>query len=347
MKSGQVVELETSRTSQVYQDRLCQGWNLLVIWMATACVTVMVFDDVNLANAILVRFVQDMYEVGERMWLVRHSVLAVQTRFFHLRNRIPRPWDALRGWKKQVRVRSRIPMSSLILDSLFACGLMFGLSHPRFARLYICGVVLLKVGFEALLRPQELLRLRARDVSFVRFEGKLSVVLAISEPKNRGAFGASQFARVQNQSVALWLEWLVRDVPGDVKLWPSDRRRLVNLLGELCRRIEVEELGYTLGSLRPGKATELIMAGVHPGSVKFFGRWASESAFSIYVQESMAMLVWSKLPNNLDTALRSSLAEIETLLSVPPTVPWSTLFNRKSQWRSLIPTKKKLRSWKS
>ena len=338
--------LEAGRKSAIYRQRLAKGWELFIVW----CVGAEVFPEflkcVDRANGILVRFVQEMFDREERMWLVRHSVLAVQTKYFHLRGRIPRPWDALRGWKRNVRVKSRVPMLTIVLRCLFAEGLLHGLRHPRTAHFYICGAILLRVGFEALLRPQELMALTARDVSFVFFNQAWTAVLAIIDPKNRSSYGTFQFARVYDESVVKWLRWLVAGLPPAVKLWPSGRPRLVWVLDRLLGLGGFENTGYTLGSLRPGKATEMILAGFHPGTVKFSGRWASESAFSVYVQESMAMLVWSKLPPETETELTQSLESVSLLAESPPQVPWSELFTRSRQWRTLGATKKKQRTRK-
>ena len=154
------------------------------------------------ANALLVAFVEAMHDKGERFWLTRHGILAVQTRFQALRGRIPRPWDALRGWKQELRVRSRVPMSPLILEGIFGAGLARVTMGGRMNGYLLAGIVLLLVGFEVLLRPIEILRLRARDIQIAWFEGAPSAVIAKVDPKNRSAMGAYQFARVQCSRVA-------------------------------------------------------------------------------------------------------------------------------------------------
>ena len=340
-KRGHVFSLEEKRTTQVYRDRLDSGWALFDIWLRRQTDRSHWLDDLETTNYMLTNFVQDMFEGGEKIWLVRHAVLAVQTRFFALRSKIPRPWDALRGWKRTISVRSRVPVPELLLSGIFAEGLSVGLSGSKSAGYFVIGVVLFMVAYEGLLRPAELLRLRACDVKFVWFEGKLSCVLALRDPKNRSALGASQFARIASEPVALWLKWLLEGVPGPVRLWTSTRAKLVWVWNVLLDRLGVAHLRLTLGSMRPGKATQLILAGVHPGTVKFAGRWASDSSFHIYIQESMAMLIWSHLPDGYEDKLRAGLKLVEAQLLAPPTDPWQDFFNRNRQWRTMRVGKRK------
>lgn len=297
--SSPLQALEEQRTSVVYRRRLEQGWNLFVPWVHRRSLPSAWHEDTRLANEVLAQFVQEMHDGKVPCWLVRHSVLAVQTYYHHLRMRIPRPWDALRGWKKELTLRSRRPIPELLLEGIFAEGLKYGLVHRKLACYYIVAVILFRVGLEALLRPAEILRLRAGDIKIVTFNNIKSAVLAIRDPKNYAAFGAYQFARVTNPVVASWLEWLVADLPGRTKLWGSTRIRLVRVWNHLLERLETADLLLTLGSLRPGKATAMILEGAHPTTVQFAGRWASQTSFHVYVQESSAMLVWTALPKVL------------------------------------------------
>ena len=300
-------------------------------------------DNLDNTNHVMAKFVQEMHDNHVKIWLVRHSILAVQTRFFALRNNIPRPWDTLRGWQRELSVRSRAPVPELLLQGIFAEGLSVGLSGGASAGYFIMGVILFMVAYEALLRPAELLRLKISDVKFVSFEGKLSCVLALRDPKNRSALGAFQFARVTSMPVSLWLRWMVASVPDPVRLWPSTRAKLVWVWQLLLRRLGLEHLRLTPGGLRPGKATQLILEGVHPGTIKFAGRWASDSSFHVYIQESMAMLVWTQLPLHYETSLRSGLENVRNQLLSPPSRSWEHFFNRNRQWLTMRGGKPKSR----
>ena len=65
--------------------------------------------------------------------------------------------------------------------------------------------------------------------------------------------------------------------------------------------------GFTLGSLRPGKATDLFLQGKSPDTIKFMAGWKSDSAFSVYIQEAMSMLVWSKVDSRLEATLQAKI----------------------------------------
>lgn len=186
-----------------------------------------------------------------------------------------------------------------------------------------------------MLRPVELMSLRRKDIRFATRHGVPVAILAISAPKNKYIMGRSQFAVIYDPGTIAWLKWLAHEVPGLLKLWPSSRYKLVCVLNKVLELAELSELEFTLGSFRPGRVTDLFLSGDHPGTIKFQGRWKSDSAFSAYFQEAMSALVWSGLEPGLEDIMSNSLEEFAQVLLQAPTTPWTSLFSRKQQWKSL------------
>eukprot|EP00973_Karenia_brevis_P073574 10223105-Karenia_brevis.AAC.1 len=63
------------------------------------------------------------------------------------------------------------------------------------------------------------------------------------------------------------------------------------------------------------------------------GRWASDTSFSVYLQEAMAMLVWTEVPSNL----RLNLDQLGTKVwELPPRAPWMSLANLSSMKKSRL-----------
>ena len=87
----------------------------------------------------------------------------------------------------------------MILRTLFASSLLMALSEPT-AQWYTFAV-LTPLGFMDLLRPIELMKLRAEVVRLPQSEWEPRVlVLRLVEPKNKACLGRYQFTTMTNQS---------------------------------------------------------------------------------------------------------------------------------------------------
>lgn len=80
-------------------------------------------------------------------------------------------------------------------------------------------------------------------------------VVACKDPKNRLHFGRSQFAVLREPSAVAWLRWLCKGLPPECKLFPAGLPAFRRLFTLLLARAELNHLGLTPGSLRPGGCT--------------------------------------------------------------------------------------------
>ena len=81
--------------------------------------------------------------------------------------------------------------------------------------------LLIRVRFLGLLRPDELLGLRARDV-LISWDSVRNIniaVLGICHPKTSRFMGHSQFTTVDDPGVVSWLACLWLNVPGPYPSW--------------------------------------------------------------------------------------------------------------------------------
>ena len=157
--------LESQRTSPVYRQRLSKGLSLYLLWAQVRGLDVTLLTRRPLVvDQYLCEFVNHAKDQAVPFWLVKHAVLAVQTKWRHLRNHIPRVWDCVRSWQHQRLWSYRVPIPLEVLQALFAVSLSWGFEVSSLASLLIPFAVLLRVGFFALLRPGMLSRLTAGDV---------------------------------------------------------------------------------------------------------------------------------------------------------------------------------------
>ena len=329
--------LEQNRLSGAYRDRLKKGLEHFRCWIGLHKPKALRWEeDVQAVNQVLADYVNACRLRGESMWLPKHAILAVQTWIPGYRGKLHRPWDCLRTWRAQEFLGSRPPLQREILYGLFGVALDLAFAGGTNVHLWFCFGILVRVGYSALLRPGELLALRARDVLFSwdSIRGQNVAVLALEHPKNAKAMGLSQFTTVDDPAVARWLQWLVADVPSDYSLWPSSRNAFLSCWRHALDVLGLTNLNFTPGSLRPGGATTLFLEGMEVARLKFRGRWKSESALSCYIQEAVSTLVWNQVSTKSRLVLKQWEQVVSFCWSTPPQVPWSRFFNRGRQWRS-------------
>ena len=90
--------------------------------------------------------------------------------------------------------------------------------------------------------------------------------------------------------------------------------------------LELQGVGFSLGSLRSGGATARFAASQNVAAIKFQGRWAAVRSLESYLQEAVCSLVAAELPNPRPTLAFAALSED---FASPPSRPWGEIFHRK------------------
>ena len=213
------------------------------------------------------------------------------------------------------------------------------LQHGAAPLLWLSMAVLLPVAFYSLLRPGELLGLRREDVLISAslggggLRGELwsgsAASIALRSPKTRSKFARAQFATLRHQPSIRWLRWYLHlfQAP-DSRLWPGGKPAFNSMFTALCKACGVRAGVFTPGCLRPGGATFFFINGIELASLKFLGRWRSESSLESYVQEATAQAIWAQCGTEHTAFWDSVIAQHALQLAAPPQVsPWD-LFAR-------------------
>ena len=331
------VELETTRCSKTYRLRLVNCLGFFLHWLAVNAVAETWSEDAVVANQVLCNFVQWMYSHQLPLWRARHTVLAVQTAYKHLKGHLGRSWEIVKTWQQKVPMTSRVPITEDLVRAMFTTALTCALREPGRAHLWIAFAVLLRVGFTGLLRPAEITKLRFVDIRLPKSAWEpFTAVLTLLEPKNKASLGQYQFVLLEDVGLVRWLVWLATDWPGSFKVWPSSHATFVKMFKECIDRLGLSRLRLTVGSLRPGGATSHFLRHRCIPTLRILGRWRVESSLEHYIQTVMAHLTYTELSDEEReriTALGSvALAQWEN----PPLVPWTVVFGRQKQWQGAV-----------
>ena len=89
----ELTPLERRRTSEVYQARLQFAWNVFLRWCTMNEYNDQTWtEDLREANKVTTKFVNLIHASGsEKIWVVRHALLALQMQYTHLRYKLQRP----------------------------------------------------------------------------------------------------------------------------------------------------------------------------------------------------------------------------------------------------------------
>lgn len=131
---------------------------------------------------------------------------------------------------------------------------------------------LLLVGFFGLMRPGELLCLRARDVilpNSMLLAGEFAVI-RIAKPQNARQMGSQQYVEIRHPDAIAWLSWLkCQSAKPDSLLWQSTATKFRVMFKHLCNALRLGSLKLSPASLRAGGATWLVDEGFEISRIRF------------------------------------------------------------------------------
>ena len=321
--------LKASRASHVYRTRLKNCWDHVLLFLVSRGTS---FEDIvhhpEQVDSTLEKCVNHAFRTGIQFWVAKHAVLYAQFHHPSLRFRLPSAWAALKGWQERKQTRTRLPMHRQILLILFLEGLDKAMTEPNSlkAKAYLLVAVLSRLAFMALLRPVEFLKMRRMDFAAIRrFGEKLVAIVTVAVPKTKATAGKTQFAMVHDVSTILWCEYAFQNLKADELVWPFGRQAFVVVFKELLATVGAGHIPYTLGSLRPGGATDLFLSLCPVDRIKFLGGWNSLSSLSSYLQEAASTFAWNQLAPSAQKLHAERCAFYSVLLNSPPSTPWRAL----------------------
>lgn len=319
-------QLQWGKYSPIYRHRLLEGaaklrehlvengWE----WKDLRSVKARKIDQ------LLVDFVHRMHKSGEKSSLrvAKHAVLFTQAWRPRLRKALPCTWQALRSWEelKPSKFRAPLPLPLLAVLTCASRHMAFFECEAQQRDLWLTFSTLLLVGFYALLRPGELLKLSAADITLPNSfsMGCPFAVVRIRSPKNSRQMGSQQFAEVRHPDAVNWLVWLVgkRKEPAEL-LWKSSQNRFRMMFRRLTQKLQIEHLKLSPASLRAGGATWMLDEKIEVSKIRFSGRWANLRSLEHYLQVARAQQIAIALPMEVADILKQVLLKFGYMLCLP------------------------------
>ena len=321
-----VGHLERKRVSAAYRKRLGEAWSQLLLWGAVHSVRFQqLAESPDEMDEALHPFVEATFHEKWNFTLVKYAILAVQFRYPWLKQKLKRTWTAAKAWALTRPWRPRVPIARDLLQALALTGLDLAAQATSTSQLlpWVIFSVLVRVGFEALLRPTELLSLTAHDCRVVHRAAKGAViVIGIRDPKTRQRGGRAQFGMVKDPEVVAWFSWLLDGHALGVPIWPLSKQAFRHHFNLGLQILQAHHLGLTPASLRSGGATDKFLEGETVERLMHIGRWLSFTSLRCYIQESMAHFSWSQLSSSAQASITALVKRYHKLLASPPQSPF-------------------------
>ena len=250
--------------------------------------------------------------VPRSLRLAKHALLFCQAVWPRLRHHLPESWAAIRTLQdlRPRGVRTPVPLP-LVLSMIIAARAralpVVGVSRET----WLLFAYLLEVGFFALLRPGELLNLKACDVGTLNSLslGLPHCTLRISCPKNRRSMGPEQFVVLTHPCACMWLTYFAGLRRPHECLWLASAQEVRSRFHSVCRCLGLLHCRLTPASLRAGGASYFYLSGMPISSLKFMGRWTSEATLAHYIQFATAQQVLLRLSDRTSRNLRLLLLQ--------------------------------------
>ena len=320
------LKLRWGKYSIAYQRRLLEGGRSLHDFLNREDIDLHLLHrgKARVVDEILERFVRDKHSEDKQSSLrvAKHGVLWVQVLRPRLKQSLQSTWNTLKSWEEQKPAGLRPPMPLPLLCVLVCKARVLaqesGESKTRDAWMIFSALLL--IGFFGLLRPGELLALRASDATLPNSlaVGCSFAVIRLTQPKNARQMGRMQFTELRHPDAINWLSWLKMRAPHDQSaFWPSTAARFRNMFKTVCSAVKIKELRLSPASLRAGGATLFVDQGVEINRVRLLGRWAHLRSLEHYVQIARAEQIALSIPPLIADQLKRFLCQFSFLLVLP------------------------------
>ena len=315
-------QLHSTRGRKVYRRRLKTCKLDFVRWLvANDHPTENLQLEPERLDKLLAAFADAEYVSGRPKYVAKHAGLWYQFWYPPLKRCLPYFWTAIKAWEAKRRSKPRVPVTETLMLSSFLTALDWAMKEqdPVKRDLWFIAGVWLRFSFYALLRPLEMLKARVSDVKFVvTSEGVSVAILALPDPKTGQFIGKDQFAMVKQPGAVEWLRWLLAGRTPFLHIWPRSPSELRRHAKSLLRAASGGSCKLNLSSYRPGGATFHYINGIPLEQLMFWGRWKVLNTLKSYVQEAVAQLVWSAIPQDVSDALALRLKRYRGVLAAPP-----------------------------
>eukprot|EP00435_Cladocopium_sp_Y103_P045333 s2195_g13.t1 len=235
--------------------------------------------DLGDLDGILSDWVELQWVRGEPLTLIADCLSGLHFFWPEIRGSLKQAWRLFKSWRR-VETPARAPPLTISLACAFVAKAVDAGKLPLAA--------LLALGFHALLRTGELLKLRFCDIEWNHQCG----VVSLHQSKTGLRTRSHEAVALRDSLVLQLLETLVsvqRPFPGDL-LWPYSGGAFRKECQKLCDFFEVSSFKYKPYSLRRGGATFLLQVGVPLEAILIRGRWRSLGVARLYLEDGLAQL---------------------------------------------------------
>ena len=153
--------LKNRRVSKVYAARLLKEYVALRAWVARKHPGLQA-TSIEECDRIVDQYVQFLYGKGlGNFHRAKHAVLSLQHYHRNLHGQMKESWDSLKTWFLELPTQTRIPVPRALAEAVFVWSMIQAFSQDRRrAGYWIPFGVEVLLGFEALARPGELVKLK-------------------------------------------------------------------------------------------------------------------------------------------------------------------------------------------
>lgn len=318
-------KLRWGKYSPAYRKRLLEGCQALQSYLTEVEVPweSVIHQKASVVDEVLEQFIKHLHDKPSKSGLriAKHAMLSFQIMRPRLRRKLQASWDAIKSWEEQQPSSFRAPVPMTLLMAITCQAVLNSeKSDSRSeARRWLALAVMVLTGFYGLLRPGELLNLRASDVvppNSMSLGSAFSVV-RIARPKNARQMGIQQYVEIRHPDAANWLAWLKSERQPEAALWNSTPHRFRSMFKSVCRSLNIESLRLSPASLRAGGATWLVDQGIEVSRVRFLGRWAHMRSLEHYLQVARAQQITLSIAPTIALQLKKFLMRFHFLVHLP------------------------------
>ena len=320
-------KLRLAKYSRAYRQRLLDAFSVLCEFIRSEGLSPSKLFTLSTSHtdAVLERFIDHLHSKKKKqksaLSIGKHAVLFVQIVKPRLRFQLKAVWASLKAWEEQEPSQLRSPIPLPVVIGLLCQSRLTGhvcddqkenLKLLRFS-------ALVGLGYFALLRPGELLKLKGEDVDLpnqLTF-GSPCVTVRIQKPKNFRQLGHSQFSVVYQTDTCNWISWLKSVTKNRELLWPHSQTEFRRMFKHQCSRIVGPHHPFTPASLRAGGATYMFDMHVEVNRLRLLGRWANVQSLEHYVQTAKSQQLSLNINEKGVKKLSSFLSKGNFLLSLP------------------------------
>lgn len=235
-------------------------------------------------DQLLSEYIEHLWSTGEGRALANDTAAGLQDKDPKLKGLLPVSWRLLKTWSVNEIPNRAPPFPEVVLHALVGWALQ---------RQNLGFAVSLLVGFYYMLRTGELLGIHSHHISMSKPRQVAVISLGLTKGGKRQGATESATLGVLEALHLLW-QWK-KSVPANTPLCPPPHRWR-KTFSQAITDLKLETLGFRPYSLRRGGATHWFR---HHGSLDKLlvqGRWAAPKTAKIYINEGLAILAETKVP---------------------------------------------------